>query len=380
MQGPAIERFLEETAAARRVGDVLRAALAAISTDVPGAFVARRHGSGEFLVAAATGSCAGLDGRMIQPGAGRREPEDIEPGSALRGVFHVAEAGSGRSAICLATFHSDVHAEEPADLRALALALGSEVERIRARRAAAFARRELKRLRGRNGFLIRGVSHDLKNPIGAIDGYVQLLDAGVRGELTDGQREWTGRIGRALQSMLALINDLLDMARVDSSAVTFEKQPLPLAAIVREAMQSLQAKAEESGIRIELDIPAEMPPALADLSRARQAMDKVLGFAMRVTPEGEAVRCSMSAQRADGAAPAVAFRVGFANCPTDPAEQVKLLEGLVKTEAAGGREPGTGLELALARRLARAMDGDLAFSGDGESAELVLQFPAASQR
>ena len=345
-----------------------------------GVIIAEQQRTGGFRVRTATGACAALHGAHVRGGKGRLDPEQLVGAEAANGgVYHATEARTRRGGLLLAVYTA-ASTDEPAELHVLGLALASEIQRVRATRTAAIARRELKRLRGRNGFLIRGVSHDLKNPIGAIDGYVQLLDAGVRGELTDGQREWTGRIGRALQSMLSLINDLLDVARVDSSALTFEKQPLPLAAILREALQSLQPVAEKQGVRIESDIAENLPHALADLSRARQAMDKMLAFALRTTAQDEILRCTMGTDTFPSGAAAVTFGVSFSSCPTDPEQQAKLLDGLVKTEAAPGRDPGTGLELALARRLAIAMNGDLAFTSNGDAPALVLYFPAADRR
>lgn len=292
--------------------------------------------------------------------------------------LYVAAIPADRDGYWLAAACND-DVEPSARLRELAAVAGLAIDRLTTRQVLEHARRENRSLRARYGFLIRGVSHDLKNPIGAIDGYLQLLEAGVRGALTEPQREWTARIGTALQVMLALINDLLDIARVDSGALPLDPQPLPFAAVVREAVDAARRNVADS-VEIRIEEQERVAPVVADLTRGRQVVDRMLAHALRTTENGAVVAVELAPMTARGAQAAVALGVSCGRGGMTPEQRTKCLEGLVRIDAVAGRPGGTGLDLALARRLARAMNGDLTWEEhDTERPRLVFWLPEASR-
>jgi signal transduction histidine kinase len=339
--------------------------------------------SGATRVVAASGS---LDGASLASGVTLENEETTRDA----GLFEGSSVSAGvrlfpfLASRCTASLAVVGEADGGDDdtWRTLAETAGLALDRVIAERAAENARKELKSARAKMGFLIRGVTHDLKNPIGAVDGYLQLLEAGVRGDLTEAQREWTGRISVALKRMLALLNDLLDLARIDSGALQLDLHPLPFPAVLREATEALRLAALPFEIGVDTQIEEGLPAVTADLSRVRQAVDKMLFHALRTAKRGSSIRVALAAGP-NGPRPGdwVALHVRSDGKTLEPEVRNKILEGLVKVEVDQERDTGTGLELAIARRVARAMGGDVAFiaDGDAEPPALTLWLPSAAR-
>jgi hypothetical protein len=134
---------------------------------------------------------------------------------------------------------------------ALAAALGVAWLGHRVRvfaRQAEERRLELERATEGRARLMRGISHDLQNPLGAIDGHAAVLEAGLRGELTPGQRESVGRIRRSVRSLLILINDLLELWRAEAGQISIQLRRADLADVVHDVVEEHRAAAEAAGL------------------------------------------------------------------------------------------------------------------------------------
>jgi signal transduction histidine kinase len=209
----------------------------------------------------------------------------------------------------------------------------------------------------------RGLSHDLKNPLGAIDGYADLIATDVFGPTTDAQRQALGRIRGAVRALLALVDDLLALARAESGELRVAPTATDVGALVRDLADEHRAAALAAGLALDLRLDAALDdgtlgPIATDPARVRQVLGNLLSNAVKYTPRGGAVTVVACAETAAGpAARCVCVRVSDTG-PGIPADQRENVFAEF-TRLPGTSAPGAGLGLAIARRVARLLGGDL---------------------
>jgi PAS domain S-box-containing protein len=251
--------------------------------------------------------------------------------------------------------------------------IASEAERERLLEAERDARQSAEEAgRARTRFLAT-MSHELRTPLNAIGGYVQLLDMGLRGPLTEAQRADLARITRSQQHLLGLINDVLNFARLDSGAVAFASDDVPAAAVIQDVSAMILPQASAKGLSYRR---RRCPPTLAaraDREKVRQVLLNLLSNAVKFTPAPGRVRLSCGA--GDDTVRWVVQDTGV-GIPADQRDAV--FEPFVQVGRASNRPmEGTGLGLAISRDLARGMGGDLVLAPplpDGGSV-FVLTLP-----
>jgi signal transduction histidine kinase len=252
-----------------------------------------------------------------------------------------------------------------------------------ARARHAEAERALAELRESNAArerMMRGVTHDLKNPLGAARGFVDLLREGIDGELNAGQARMATGIRRNLDTALAIIHDLLDLARADAGTLEVARERTDCRALLREAVDDHRAAAAAAGHALEVrasDAPVE---ALADPLRVRQVVGNLLSNAIKYTPPGgRVVVAAGPASNGDGPRPGQWVRVTVEDSgPGIPPEHREgVFREFERLDPAAAE--GHGLGLAIGRRVARLLGGDVTV-GDAElgGAAFTLWLPAAS--
>ena len=150
-----------------------------------------------------------------------------------------------------------------------------------ARREAEAQHAELKRVTESRAVLIRGFTHDVRNPIGAAAGDLQLLEKEIAGPLNDKQRASVARAARALNASLTLIEDLLTLARAEAIDVTLT--PVDLPALAREVVDEHHAAAAAKGLALAATSEAEVPPIATDPARVRQILGNLVSNAVKYT-------------------------------------------------------------------------------------------------
>lgn len=223
---------------------------------------------------------------------------------------------------------------------------------------------------------MRGVSHDLKNPIHAIDGHAQLLEDGLRGPLTPEQQDSIARIRRSARSLMALIEDLLELARAESGQLAVKLDRVVLRDVVHEAVEEHRAAAEAAGLTLLHPDDKSETILVTDPARVTQVLGNLLSNAIKYTPAGGhiEVMTDMLARRdtGDGARLAIHVVDDGPGIPTDKYEEVFG----EFTRLANGDKPGAGLGLSIARRVARLLGGDITVSGgQGGGARFTLWLP-----
>jgi PAS domain S-box-containing protein len=305
----------------------------------------------------------------------------------------------------LLVLHRDVAPLRAGDeaARALAAERGAreEAERLaaelRAARAAADeARRgaEQARLaaevaaRAKSDFLAT-MSHELRTPINAVTGYAQLLELGMAGPVTDAQRDYLERVLTSSRHLLGLVDDVLDLARLESGRLLVEQLPGSLAAVTGGALALVSSQAAARGVRL-IEPPADAEATfVGDEHRVRQILVNLLTNAVKFTPSGGTIDVEIvpDARPTDpdadepaplaGPGPWVTVRVRDTGVGIPEPLHEAVFEPFVQGDGSRTRTVGgTGLGLAVSRGLARLMGGDLTLRSQfGAGSTFTLWLP-----
>ncbi|MBX6365342.1 MAG: hypothetical protein IRZ00_15845 [Gemmatimonadetes bacterium] len=227
--------------------------------------------------------------------------------------------------------------------------------------------------------LIRGFSHDLKNPLGAVDGYAQLLEGGLLDDPTK-LRESASRIRASIDAALRLIDDILDIARADAGELRLARAPVPVNRIARDLVTEFGAQAASAGLTLDADLPDDLPEAEADAARVHQILANLLSNAIKYTPAPGRVGMRAYAVAGDGPRPGqagwVVVDVWDSGPGIPPEDQERIFQEF--TRLAPDSQTGAGIGLAISLRLAHALGGELTVrSAPGEGSVFSLWLPMA---
>lgn len=262
-------------------------------------------------------------------------------------------------------------------LKARVRSLAEEAEARRGEMEIAMKRTEL--AVAARADLIRGFTHDVKNPLGVADGYAELLQLGLRGPLAPAQTETVGRIRSSIRGALEITEELLDISRLESGGLQIQREPSDLRALVRDVVQHHTAAASAAGLSlrfVESDDPSPRTTTYTDPHRVRQILQNLLSNAVKYTPApGEVtvrVDFHSGSPASSGAWARVSVRDTGLGIPVS--EQGRIFDEFHRVP--GSMATGHGLGLAISRRIAQLMGGDIAVdSAPGEGSTFVLSLP-----
>jgi PAS domain S-box-containing protein len=220
------------------------------------------------------------------------------------------------------------------------------------------------------------MSHELRTPLNAIGGYIQILEMGIHGPVTDAQRETLDRIDRSQLHLLRLINEVLNLARIEAGHVEYAIRDVPLEEIVAGVTPMVEPQFERKEVGFAVDLPRDLV-VRADREKVQQILLNLLSNAVKFTPSGGRVR--VEAVPAADDRQQLMLRVSDSGIGI-PAEKLDaVFEPFVQVDESRARgQEGTGLGLAISRDLARGMNGDLtAESTPGEGSTFTLHLPLA---
>src|SRR4029453_17044850 len=216
------------------------------------------------------------------------------------------------------------------------------------------------------------MSHELRTPLNAIGGYVDLLELGFRGPVTDSQREDLERIRRNQRHLLGLINNVLNFAKIEAGHVEYHLIEVRLHDIL-DGMYSLVApQLRARGLEYEYRQCSPSVIVQADIDKVQQVLINLLSNAIKFTEPGGNVRLECRCTDATANVRVVDTGVGI------PASKLEaIFEPFVQVDQAFTREgQGTGLGLSISRDLARAMGGDITVESVlGRGAVFTLSLP-----
>ena len=217
------------------------------------------------------------------------------------------------------------------------------------------------------------MSHELRTPLNAIGGYLQLLQMGVHGPVTPEQQEALDRIDRSQRHLLRLINDVLNLSRIEAGRVDYTVDTVRLAEVVGSVLPMVDPQVTAKHIGMETGVPRRLQ-ALADRDKVQQIVLNLLTNAIKFTPVGGSICIEGNGDETHTWLRVIDTGVGI---PEDMLE--KIFEPFIQVDASRSRATeGTGLGLAISRDLARGMGGELtARSVLGEGSTFELTLPAA---
>lgn len=224
-------------------------------------------------------------------------------------------------------------------------------------RVAEHERAEVVRSTEARAALLRGVTHDVKNPLGAASGYAHLLAEGVAGDLTERQVEIVHRIQRLVDTSVRTVSDMLELARTDSPTMHLDRVDVDLGAIATEVIDDHQGLVRERGLTLAAEVSPL--PVLTDPTRVRQVVTNLVSNAIKYTPPGGTITVKTVRDRLDSG-----MRVGVEVRDTGPgippALRERIFDEFVRVDSAASG--GNGLGLSISRRLARMLGGDVVYT------------------
>lgn len=245
--------------------------------------------------------------------------------------------------------------------------------------AAMRDRADLERAIEARARVVRGITHDLKNPLNAIVGYTDLLRAGLKGPLTTDQTHSIDRIHASAESLLALIDDILDMSRAESGHLSILPRQTQVSALVDNVVEEHAASAVASGHRLDVKVAPDLPEISTDPQRVAQVLGNLLSNAIKYTPEGGEISVRAFLKSGDGAGSEnswIAIEIIDSGPGIPPDKAVTIFEEFSRLDMHRDK-PGAGLGLAIAQRIARLLGGDLTVGGaDGRGSAFTLWLPS----
>lgn len=263
-------------------------------------------------------------------------------------------------------------------LRIHALAAEAEVRRREAERALADTARAIES----KTRLIRGVTHDVKNPLGAADAYADLLALGLRGELSEPQGAMVAGIRRSIRHALDILQDLLDLSRAEAGALSVERELTSLPLLVREVVDDYLGAAETKHQSLDVRAPAGRVMVFTDEARVRQVLGNLISNAIKYTPDGGTIAIEIL-PGAEGDVPRaghwVAVRVIDDGPGIHPDDQERIFEEFERLP--GTDSDGHGLGLTISRRIARLLGGDVTVASEtGSGSVFTLWLPVRAEK
>jgi PAS domain S-box-containing protein len=222
------------------------------------------------------------------------------------------------------------------------------------------------------------ITHELRSPLNAINGYLDLALEGIAGELNEQQHEFVRRARASSENLYALVEDLLLVSRADSGQVRLTREVTGLHEIVANAVEELELMASDNNIAVSVDVPSEFPPVYVDPVRLQQVLRNLISNALRFTPAGGSVKITASAvrkererERVEGAEDEEAasirvlkLEVSDTGIGIAPEQQQRVFERFYQVSSSGGRTGGQGLGLAIVKMIVELHGGDVLVSSE----------------
>jgi signal transduction histidine kinase len=193
---------------------------------------------------------------------------------------------------------------------------------------------------------LANMSHELRTPLNAIIGFSQVLQQRLFGEVNAKQEEYLEDILSSGNHLLSLINDVLDLSKVEAGQVELDVTDLSLRDALERGVVMVREKAATGGISLSLDVADDVGVVRGDERRLRQVVFNLLSNAVKFTPPGGSV--AVAAERVGRDVRVSVTDTGSGIAPED---QVRIFEEFQQTDAGAAQREGTGLGLALSKRL-----------------------------
>jgi signal transduction histidine kinase len=247
---------------------------------------------------------------------------------------------------------------------------GKAIQRITAYAAAAQQANQAK------SEFLANMSHELRTPLNAIIGFSEVLKQGQAGDLTVRQKEFSGEIYDSGQHLLSLINDILDLSKIEAGKMTLELEKTDLALLLESCLAIVREKALAHGISLQSQAAGDLGAAMVDTRKFKQMVYNLLSNAVKFTPDGG--RILLDAQRT--ATGQIEFSVSDTGIGIAAKDLPRLFSPFEQLDGSLARKyEGTGLGLSMVKRLAELHGGTVsAFSELGKGSRFTVRMPLAA--
>jgi adenylate cyclase len=228
--------------------------------------------------------------------------------------------------------------------------------------------------RTKSSFLAN-MSHELRTPLNAIIGVTEMLQEDARDFKREDELEPLERVLRAARHLLALINDILDLSKIEAGKMDIILERFPIRTLIDEVVQTVEAIASKNGNKIVISCPDDIGSMYADQIRVRQALLNLVSNASKFTSKGTV---TVSAARAGkGAAERIEIAISDTGIGMSPEQLGKLFQEFSQADSSTTRKyGGTGLGLAISRRFCQIMGGDISVESElGRGSKFIIALP-----
>jgi adenylate cyclase len=224
---------------------------------------------------------------------------------------------------------------------------------------------------------VSSVSHELRTPLNAIIGLTDMLVANAARFGTEKALEPLNRVHRAGTHLLGLINQVLDLSKIEAGKLELASESVSLAALIDEVAGTARQLAEQNKNRLVVDAQENLGSLTADPMRLRQILLNLLSNACKFTKQGDV---TLRARRITNGGRWVELSVADTGIGMTPEQQARLFAEFSQAEATTAQKfGGTGLGLAISRKLARMMGGDVTVTSEpGQGSVFAVRLPAGT--
>ncbi|WP_239014449.1 sensor histidine kinase [Archangium violaceum] len=225
---------------------------------------------------------------------------------------------------------------------------------------------------------LANMSHELRTPLNAILGYTNMLLQGVNGELPAPQRRSLTRIDSNGRHLLEIINEILDITRIEAGRMPLHLSEFRIPELVQEVMAELDPIIARSKLVVSTSVDPNLPPVNSDRQKVKQIVVNLLSNALKFTHEGS-IKVLASYEVATAT---LHIAVADTGIGIDPGHQEKIWEDFQQVDSSPTRAyGGTGLGLSICRRLAAMLDGRISLkSAVGQGSTFTLHLPRRTRR
>jgi two-component system phosphate regulon sensor histidine kinase PhoR len=217
---------------------------------------------------------------------------------------------------------------------------------------------EIRRLETLRKDFVANVSHELRTPVTAVRSAIETLRHTLPRD-PDASARFVDMIDRNAQRLGSLVEDLLDLSRIESREYRPDLQPIPLRPVAEQVLTLLRAKADQKGLRLVLDAPADAPPARADRGAVEQVITNLVDNAVKYCPPNASVTVRVRPYEEDGRE-LVRVEVEDTGPGIEPRHLPRLFERFYRVDSGRSRDMGgTGLGLSIVKHLVEAMRGSI---------------------
>ncbi len=223
---------------------------------------------------------------------------------------------------------------------------------------------------------MRIASHELKIPMTSIKGYSKLLEMGAVGALNEQQRDFLGVISSNVDRMTGLVNDLLDVSRIEAGRIRLEIQDVQMQDVINDVIESVQNQIKTKKLNLQVEIVKDLPELRADFNRMVQIVTNLVSNAYKYTPEGGSIMV-MAGPYNGAEEPGIAVTVKDTGYGISKEDQAKLFTNFFRSSDQHIRdEPGTGLGLSITKKMIETHGGELTFESEyGRGSSFTFTLP-----